>query len=52
MGTYLAQRIIDRAFDSQGGYGFVVERRPDLKESIDSYLTEKGKEDLITDNAE
>lgn len=28
-------------------YTFVIEKRPDLKESIDVYLTEQGKQDLI-----
>lgn len=29
-------------------YDFVVTRRPDLKADIDAYLTEQGREDLIT----
>lgn len=45
---YLAQRIIDGAFDKQGGYSYVIGKRPDLKEGIDAYLTEKEHTDLIT----
>ncbi|WP_189244336.1 hypothetical protein [Anoxybacillus ayderensis] len=41
---YLAQRIIDGTYT----YEFVIQRRPDLKEGIDAYLCEKGREDLIT----
>lgn len=44
MAAYLAQRIIDGAYS----YDFVISRRPDLKEGIDAYLQEKGREDLIT----
>jgi len=44
MAAYIAQRIIDKAYK----YEFVIERRPDLKEGIDAYLIEKGREDLIT----
>ena len=43
MAAYLAQRIIDGAYT----YEFVISRRPDLKEGIDVYLTEKGRTDLI-----
>jgi hypothetical protein len=43
MAAYLAQRIIDGAYT----YDFVISRRPDLKEGIDAYLIEKGREDLI-----
>jgi hypothetical protein len=42
--TYLAQRIIDGALE----YDYVISKRPDLKEGIDVYLREKGREDLIT----
>jgi len=42
--AYLAQRIIDGAYT----YDYVIQRRPDLKEGIDAYLIEKGREDLIT----
>lgn len=44
MGAYLGQRIIDEAYT----YDYVVSKRPDLKEKIDEYLKEKGREDLIT----
>jgi hypothetical protein len=44
MAAYLAQRIIYGAYT----YDFVISRRPDLKEGIDAYLTEKGRRDLIT----
>ncbi len=44
MAAYMAQRIIDGAYT----YDYVITRRPDLKEGIDTYLTEKGQEDLIT----
>jgi hypothetical protein len=44
MAAYLAQRIIDEAYT----YDYVISKRPDLKEGIDAYLREKGREDLIT----
>ena len=44
MAAYLAQRIIDGAYT----YDYVISKRPDLKEGIDAYLVEKGKESLIT----
>lgn len=44
MEAYLAQRIIDGAYT----YDYVISKRPDLKEGIDVYLREKGREDLIT----
>ena len=43
MAAYMAQRIIDGAQE----YTFVVSKRPDLKGGIDTYLTEKEREDLI-----
>ncbi|WP_180271053.1 MULTISPECIES: hypothetical protein [Anoxybacillus] len=43
MVAYLAQRIIDGVYT----YDYVIQRRPDLKEGIDAYLIEKGREDLI-----
>lgn len=43
MADYLAQRIIDGAFT----YNYVIEKRPNLKDGIDAYLTEKGRTDLI-----
>jgi hypothetical protein len=44
MASYMGQRIIDGAYT----YEYVISKRPDLKEGIDTYLTEKGREDLIT----
>lgn len=44
MAAYLAQRIIAGAYT----YDYVVSRRPDLKEGIDAYLIEKGREELMT----
>lgn len=43
MGDYIAQRIIDEAYT----YQFVVSKRSDLKATIDNYLIEKNREDLI-----
>ena len=43
MAAYLEQRIIAGAYT----FEFVIPRRPDLKEGIDAYLREKGREDLI-----
>ena len=45
MSAYMAQRIIDGAYT----YEFVIAKRPDLKNGIDAYLTEKGREDLIVE---
>lgn len=44
MAAYMAQRIIDDAYT----YDYVINKRPDLKAGIDTYLTEKGRNDLIT----
>jgi hypothetical protein len=44
MANYLAQRIIDGAFT----YDEVIAKKPTLKAGIDTYLTSKGREDLIT----
>lgn len=44
MAAYMGQRIIDGAYT----YDYVIGKRPDLKPGIDTYLTEKDKEDLIT----
>lgn len=44
MGAYMGQRIIDGAYS----YDYVISKRPDLKSSIDTYLTEQGRTDLIT----
>ena len=43
MAKYMAQRIMDGAQD----YAVVVAKRPDLKEGIDAYLIEQGREDFI-----
>lgn len=43
MADFMAQRIIDGSKD----YIYVIEKRPDLKEGIDKYLTDKGRSDLI-----
>ncbi|MEC0241974.1 hypothetical protein P4H66_19410 [Paenibacillus dokdonensis] len=45
MGAYMGQRIIDGAYT----YGYVLTKRPDLKEGIDAYLREQGRNDLITE---
>lgn len=45
MGAYMGQRIIDGAYT----YEYVISKRPDLKEDIDAYLTEKEREDLINE---
>lgn len=45
MAAYMAQRIIDGAYT----YEYVINKRPDLKDGIDAYLVEKGKEDLIAE---
>jgi hypothetical protein len=47
MAAYMAQRIIDGAYT----YAYVVSKRPDLKAGIDTYLTEQGRADLITEGA-
>ena len=47
MAAYMAQRIIDGAFDALGGYVYVIGKRPDLKDGIDDYLRDKGRSDLI-----
>jgi hypothetical protein len=46
MAAYMGQRILDGAYT----YDYVISKRPDLKQGIDAYLTEKGREDLITQN--
>lgn len=53
MGDYLAQRIIDGAFDTWGkdgmtNYQFVISKKPNLKPEIDTYLTKMERTDLIT----
>ena len=44
MAAYIAQRIIDGAYT----YEYVINKRPDLKDGIDAYLIEKGRQDLIS----
>jgi hypothetical protein len=44
MAAYMGQRIIDGVYT----YDYVIGKRPDLKEGIDAYLTDKCREDLIT----
>ncbi|MDF2892543.1 MAG: hypothetical protein K0R80_2910 [Clostridia bacterium] len=44
MAAYMGQRIIDGVYT----YDYVIGKRPDLKEGIDTYLTDEGREDLIT----
>lgn len=44
MAAYMGQRIIDGAYT----YDYVINKRPDLKAGIDAYLTEQGRQDLIT----
>jgi hypothetical protein len=44
MGAYLGQRIIDDVYT----YDYVISKRADLKSSIDAYLIEKNRTDLIT----
>lgn len=44
MAEYMGQRIIDGAFT----YSFVLGKRADLKAGIDTYLTQQGRSDLIT----
>lgn len=48
MANYLAQRVIDEIYT----YTYVVSRRPDLKNGIDSYLIKNEREDLITNSSE
>lgn len=44
MAEYIGQRIIDRAYT----YDYVISKRPDLKQGIDTYLVLQRREDLIT----
>lgn len=43
MAVYLANQIIMGKLD----YATVITKRPDLKDGIDAYLTEKERQDLI-----
>lgn len=45
MAIYMGSRILSGALD----YAYVVSKRPDLKEGIDAFLIEKGREDLIVE---
>jgi hypothetical protein len=44
MAAYMGSRIIEGAYT----YDYVISKRPDLQTGIDAYLTEQGREDLIT----
>jgi hypothetical protein len=44
MADYMAYRIMSGVYT----YDYVISRRPDLKEGIDAYLVQQGREDLIT----
>jgi hypothetical protein len=46
MADYMGQRIIDGAYS----YEYVISKRSDLKEGIDTYLISQGREDLIAQN--
>lgn len=48
MVQYLCNRIISGALT----YDYVISKRPDLKEDIDSYLIAHNREDLITPTEE
>ncbi|MBM7868892.1 hypothetical protein JOC70_000361 [Clostridium pascui] len=45
MSDYMASRIIESAYN----YSYVVTKLPNLKTGIDTYLTLKGKEELIVE---
>ncbi len=45
MANYLAQRIIDGIYT----YDYVISKKPSYKNGIDTYLTENGYSDLITE---
>lgn len=44
MAEYLANQIILGKLQ----YSFVISKKPELKEAIDAYLIDKGRQDLIT----
>ncbi|CAM2913372.1 hypothetical protein [Erysipelothrix tonsillarum] len=44
MGIFMACRIIE----GKQNYDYVISKRPDLKDDIDTYLLEQGRGDLIT----
>ncbi|MET1173761.1 hypothetical protein [Paenibacillus amylolyticus] len=43
MASYMGMRIIEGAYT----YEYVCERRPDLRDGIDGYLVQQGREELI-----
>lgn len=45
MAAYMGQRIIEGVYT----YDYVIGKRPDLQNGIESYLIEKGRQDLITE---
>jgi len=48
MAEYMAQRVIDQVYT----YTVVIIKMKAYKERIDKYLTDNGREDLITDSAQ
>jgi hypothetical protein len=44
MAEYMGSRIINGVYS----YDYVIGKRPDLKEGIDTYLVSQGRADLIT----
>nr|WP_186323040.1 hypothetical protein [Paenibacillus xylanexedens] len=44
MAAYMGLRIIEGAYT----YEYVCEKRPDLKDGIDAYLIQQGREELIS----
>lgn len=44
MAAYMGLRIVEGAYT----YEYVIGKRPDLQDGIDTYLIDKGREDLIT----
>ncbi|ASN71438.1 MULTISPECIES: hypothetical protein [Bacillus cereus group] len=48
MAEYMAQRVIDEVYT----YIVVITKMKAYKERIDKYLTDNGREDLITDGAQ
>ncbi|CAH1203921.1 hypothetical protein [Paenibacillus sp. JJ-223] len=43
MAVYMGLRIIEGAYS----YEYVCGKRPDLKDGIDAYLVQQGREELI-----
>ncbi|HDR3494212.1 hypothetical protein [Bacillus wiedmannii] len=48
MAEYMAQRVIDEVFT----YHAVITKLKAYKDRIDKYLTDNGREDLVTDSAQ